>query len=331
MRIAVTGATGNVGTALLRSIAADHDVVALSRRRPPSDVPPYDRVTWMHVDLSEPGAQADLRAAFTGADAVVHLAWLIQPSHNRELMRRTNQDGSRAVFAAAADAGVAQIVHASSLGAYSPATPGQVVDESWPTDGVASSPYSVDKVAAERLLDTYEDRLTVTRIRPTLVLQRDSASEIGRYFLGRLLPTLVRPALLKLAPWPKQLKLQFVHADDVAAAIEVLLTERAGGAFNIAADPIVDRQEFARIFGGVGPALPPQLLRAGASLTWRARLQPTDPGWVDIAVGLPLLDTARLRALGWTPIHRGDDTLKAFVGALSSGQGHAGPLLFPQA
>lgn len=69
MRVAITGATGNVGTALLRALADDDritGVVGLARRLPAHSLP---KVTWVETDV----AVDDLEERFAGADAVVHL------------------------------------------------------------------------------------------------------------------------------------------------------------------------------------------------------------------------------------------------------------------
>jgi nucleoside-diphosphate-sugar epimerase len=331
MRIVITGASGNVGTALLLRLGASgtHQLVGISRR-PPPHAPPYSWAHWECLDIGEDDAPARLRTTFANADAVVHLAWLIQPSHERELMRRTNVRGTAAVVDAALDVGVRHLVHQSSIGAYSPG-PGKTVDESWPTDGVATSTYSVDKAAAERIVSTAERACVVTRVRPALIMQDAAASEITRYFLGPLVPhALLRPSVIRFAPLPDALAFQLVHADDVAAAIELLLTTGAGGAFNVAASPIIDRAVFRSVFGGVGPALPPSVLRATANLTWHARLQPTEPGWIDLAAQVPKLDSGRLAGLGWRPAHPATDVLGRFIDALARGAGRPGPLLRPR-
>jgi UDP-glucose 4-epimerase len=330
VRIVITGASGNVGTALLRRLArsGEHWLVGLSRRKPP-DAPPYDAAAWVTADLGDSGVGATLREAFRGADAVVHLAWALQPQRQPEILRRVNRGGTAAVVDAAVAAGVPQLVHQSSIGAYAPG-PGCTVDESWPTTGVPTSIYSQDKAAAERIVDRAEGRLTVTRVRPALVFQDDAASEIARYFLGPLLPrAAVRPGLLRFAPFSDALAFQVVHADDLAAALELLLRTRAAGAFNVAASPVIDRAAFREIFGGVGPPVPPAALRAVASATWHARLQPTEPGWLDLAAQVPQLDTGRLEALGWLPLRDARAVLAHFVDALSRGAGHTGPLLHP--
>jgi nucleoside-diphosphate-sugar epimerase len=224
---------------------------------------------------------------------------------------------------------VPHLVHQSSVGAYAPA-PGCTVDETWATTGVPSSVYSVDKAACERIVDAAEGRLLVSRMRPALIFQEAAASEVARYFLGPFIPrALVRPSLLRFAPLPDSLAFQVVAADDVAAAIELVLTTRAEGAFNVAAAPVIDRDALRAVFGGVGPPVPPRVLRAAAAAAWRARVVPTEPGWVDLAAQVPCLDTSRLTSLGWQPQHDARAVLSAFAAAIRRKSGHRGPLLYP--
>ena len=82
MRIVVTGLSGNLGTALLRRLGAEggHDITGISRRPPQGE--PYQLARWVALDLAQEGAEQRLREVFAGADAVVHLAWGFQPSHD---------------------------------------------------------------------------------------------------------------------------------------------------------------------------------------------------------------------------------------------------------
>src|SRR4051795_4732851 len=176
MKIVVTGATGNVGTSVVRALGADErvrEIVGLPRRLPDWRPP---RARWVSVDVE----RDPLDGVFEDADAVIHLAWLIQPSRDGAELERVNVEGSRKVFAAAARAGAA-IVHASSIGVYSPGPKDRAVDESWPRDGIASSFYSRHKVACERMLDTIEAShppLRVVRLRPALIFKREACPEI---------------------------------------------------------------------------------------------------------------------------------------------------------
>ncbi|MEU4741735.1 NAD-dependent epimerase/dehydratase family protein [Actinosynnema sp. NPDC023658] len=325
MRIVVTGATGNLGTALLRRLADEPGTTAHGiSRRPPRDEPPYD-IAWTPVDLSRDGAEEPLTEVFRDADAVVHLAWRIQPGHDERALYRANVAGSDRVFTAAVKAGVPHLVHMSSVGAYSPAAKDRTVDETWPTDGLPNSYYSRHKAAVEHLLDRVErdhPGLTVTRVRPGLVLQPEAAAEIKRYFLGPLVPHALFKARLPILPLPRAMVLQFVHADDVADAVARILTTKAEGAFNLVSDPVVTPQVLAEVMGARHVPIPPAVLRTAARVTWRLRLQPTSHGWVDLALTAPLLDaTKAFSRLGWAPRHNSRDTLRQLLDGLGRKEG----------
>lgn len=338
--VAVTGASGNLGTALLRRLTDPDGGVAevrgLARRRPPGTAP-YDGVRWHLADLGEPAAEAEIAEFVDGADAVVHLAWAIQPGRRPDDLRRVNVEGTRRVVRAAAAAGVAHVVHLSSLGAYAPGAIGQKVTEDWPTTGIPSAQYSRDKSEAERVVREIAARsrdLTLTVVRPTLVLQPDAGSEIGRYFLGPLVfgaARLLPGSVARLLPLPlPALSVAFVHADDVADALVRILQRRAGGPFNLAADPLMDADALARALGTWRVPVPAFALRTAVQTAFTAHLIPTEPGWVDIGLRAPALDTSRARRLlDWTPRHRGDEVLARFVEALGRGEGGEGPLLRP--
>jgi nucleoside-diphosphate-sugar epimerase len=338
--VAVTGASGNVGTALLRRLTDPAlgvaEVRGLARRNPPA-VAPYDRVHWTHTDLGERVSAQDLAAFVNGADAVVHLAWAIQPGRKPDELHRVNVDGTRRVVRAAVEAGVPHVVHVSSLGAYAPGARDRRVGEDWPTTGVPSSQYSRDKSEAERVVREVAGRPggpTLSIVRPTLVLQPEAASEIGRYFLGPLLLAalrLVPSTLVRVSPLPlPDLWLQFVHADDVGDAITSMLQRRTGGPFNLAAEPLMDAGDIARALGTHRVPVPRALLRPALQAAFLAHLVPTEPGWLDLGTLAPALDATRARTLlDWRPRHTGEEMLPQFVDALLSGSGASGPLLRP--
>ena len=75
MRIVITGASGNVGTALLGRLGdhSDHELIGVVRR-PPAPTGVYRRVRWHRLDLADPDASDQLRPIVTGADAVIAAA-----------------------------------------------------------------------------------------------------------------------------------------------------------------------------------------------------------------------------------------------------------------
>lgn len=327
MRIAVTGATGNVGTAVVRRLLVDgHEVVGVVRRPPETG---SDGVTWARADLSRDADRELLTAAFRGADAVVHLVWGFQPSHRIDYLEDVGVGGTRRVLDAVAAAGVRHLVHQSSIGAYSPRLDKQPVAEDWPTQGIHASPYSRHKAAAERLLDGFEQDtdVVVARTRPGIIGQESAGSAQLRYFLPTLVPAGVL-AHVPLLPLDRRLTLQVVHADDVADAIVRIVVDRMAGAFNLVAEPLLDRAAIASALGARPVHVPMAVLRAAADLSWRAHLQPVDPGWVDLATGVPVLDATRARTeLGWAPRHTSREVLAEMVRGMSTSAHGATPVL----
>jgi nucleoside-diphosphate-sugar epimerase len=332
MRVVVTGATGNVGTSVVRALADDPavtSVLGLARRRPELELA---KTTWAAADV----ADDDLSGHFRGADVVVHLAWLIQPSHDPFAMWRTNVVGTERVLAAASAAGVGALVCASSVGAYSPGPKDRQVDETWPTHGITTSTYSRDKAYQERLLDLYErdhPGVRVVRLRPALTFKRIAASEIRRLFLGPLVPgSLARAGNIPVVPRVKRLRTQAVHTDDVGQAYRLAVVGDARGPFNLAADPVLDADSVAALLDARPVPVPAGLLKAAAAATWRLRLQPVSPGWLDLALRSPLLDAGRARAeLGWSPRHSATQALEELLAGLREGAGADTPPLDPDA
>ncbi|MDP9377966.1 MAG: NAD-dependent epimerase/dehydratase family protein [Actinomycetota bacterium] len=331
MRVVVTGATGNVGTSLLAALAQDADVeevVGIARRVPRWSV---EKATFRRADV----ARTELEPLFAGADAVVHLAWAIQPARDQKLMHDINVRGSERVFTAAAAAGVKTLVYASSIGAYSPGPKESTVREDWPTGGITTSFYSRHKATVERLLDNTEARhphMRVVRLRPALIFKRESATGIRRLFAGPLLPSpLVRPDAIRVVPSHPRLRVQAVHADDVAEAYRrAVRNESARGAFNIAADPVLDGPELARLLNARSVPVPAAVLRRGAQLSFKLRLQPTPEGWVDMALLTPLLDATRARnELGWSPRYTAGEALLELLEGMGQGAGMPTPPLDP--
>lgn len=326
MRVVVVGATGNVGTSLLEALGRDdtiESVLGLARRRAAAA---YAKTEFAVADVT----RDDLVPHFRGADCVVHLAWLIQPSRDQKVLWATNVEGSSRVFAAVAAAGVPALVVASSIGVYS-AGPKQRVDESWPREGIATSWYARQKAELERRLDRFEAEhsVRVVRLRPALIMKRDSAEEVRRLFVGPFFPSpLAKPGRLPVFPHVPGAVVQLLHSLDAGEAYRLAVTRDVRGAFNVAAEPELDGSRIADSIGARAVTVPAGVARTLAAATWRARLQPTSPDWLDLAVGVPLLDCTRAREeLGWRPTRDGMQTIHELLAGLASRAGGRTPPL----
>ena len=289
MRIVVTGATGNVGTSL----------VAAARRRPgrrrrrrgrpaPADVVPAEGGLGRGRRGGRRPRAHRRRCRRRGPPVVA------DPAGARPRVRcgpRTSS-GTRRLADAVARTGVPALVAASSVGAYSPAAAGQVVDESWPTDGTPESTYSWQKALEERTLDVLAERrpaCRVVRVRPALIFKRDSACHVRNLFVGHLVPLGLLPVeAVARAVAHLPLSFQVVHAHDVATAIHRCLLTEVRGAFNLAAPGVLGRAIAAR------PAA-----RRGGQATRRCRLE--GPA----GAGRPRL--AHARRVGAADVHRAGD------------------------
>jgi nucleoside-diphosphate-sugar epimerase len=334
MKIVVTGASGNVGTAVVRALSADERVetiTGIARRAPEWDVP---KLRWVTTDLGADDPDA-LDGVISGADAVIHLAWLFQPARDPLVTWRTNVLGSLRVFESVARNAVPALVHASSVGAYSPGPKDRRVDESWPAHGWPDAAYTREKAYLERALDAFEARhpqVRVVRMRPAFLFQRASASEQRRLFAGPLLPNkLVRPGLIPVVPDLPGLRMQVLHTDDAAEAYRLAVLGDARGAFNLAADPVVDAGLLAELLGARVVRLPAWPVRAAVAAAWRLHLSPAAPGLFDAVLHMPLMDSARAHTeLGWTPRHDAADVLAEFLAGLRDGAGLPTPPLAPE-
>jgi nucleoside-diphosphate-sugar epimerase len=328
MKLVITGATGNVGTSLLAALRTDttfDEIVGISRRPAGLDEP---RVRFVTADI----ARDDLDEHLRGADAVVHLAWLIQPSRDDRMLHAVNVEGSRRVFDAAARAGVRTLVHASSVGTYAPGPKDRAVDESWPATGIPTLFYSRHKAECERMLDELErerPQMNIARLRPALIFKREAATEIRRLFAGPFVPgALVRRELIPVVPDVPGLRFQAVHSLDIGEAYRLAVTSGARGAFNIAAEPVIDPSVLADMLGARRMPLQGRVLRTAADATWRLHLQPSPAGWIDLALGVPIMDTTRARTeLGWSERHSATEALEELLAGIRDGADYPTPPL----
>ncbi|MEW6472220.1 MAG: NAD-dependent epimerase/dehydratase family protein [Actinomycetota bacterium] len=332
MRVVITGATGNVGTSLVEALSRDpavESIVGVARRRPEWLVP---KTTWVEADVG----RDDLDPIVEGADAVVHLAWLFQPTHDPLITWRANALGSIRLFESVGRARVPTLVHASSVGAYSPAEGAGPVDETWPTHALPTAAYGREKSYVERALDGFEAQhpgCRVVRLRPGFIFKRESASEQRRLFAGPLLPSFLgRPSFIPVVPALPGLQFQALHTEDAAEAYRLALLRDMRGAFNVAADPVLDPEVLGHLLDARPVPVPVTAARAVMAAAWHLHLIPAEPALLDLALSLPVMDTTRARTeLGWTPRHTATEAISEFLAGLAANAGMPTPPLDPAA
>jgi UDP-glucose 4-epimerase len=199
-------------------------------------------------------------------------------------------------------------------------------------DGIPTLSYSWQKAEVERRLDHFESQnpdIRVVRFRPVSAFKRESAEGLRRIFGGSFFPSFQAwPEFINLVPEIKGLRFQVVHSYEVGEAYRLALLHDVPGAFNLAADRVLDAQEVGRVLNTRPVPVPVQLGRAGARLSWQLRLQPMVEAWLDLALSSPIMDTSRAwQELRWMPQRSAEDTVLDLLAGLREGAGLDTPTL----
>lgn len=159
----------------------------------------------------------------------------------------------------------------------------------------------------ERIIDDFSARhpdVVVSRFRPTVVVQREAAWLLKSLYLGPFVPRIaieaLRRRLLPVIPLPAGLQLQFVHADDVGAAVVEMVRRRVHGSYNLASD-VLDVDAVAGLVGARAVAVDSGLARKVVAALSASRLLALTPGWYDVATATTVMDTSKARRdLDWS-------------------------------
>src|SRR5262252_4001764 len=294
MRVVVTGGSGQLGSRVLRRLAEEPTVEAITSidLRPPMVASP--KILAVPGDVRDP----DVGRRLADHDALVHLAFVVAKACPRPEMDDINVNGSANVFAAAARAGIRRIVYSSSIAAYGvvPGHPEPITEDTARVfqPGFA---YSANKFQVEALLDEFgraHPDFAVARLRPAILVGHDMDHSLGDGLRRRRLFD------TNGAPLP------VVWDEDVADAVALCLLGGARGAFNVSADELLPARELARRTGLRAVRVPRWLVRRAATILPRlARLglgRAMDPGWLDSAAVRMIISSERAkRELGWKP------------------------------
>lgn len=320
LTVAVTGATGTVGPALLTRLAEEAQVgpIVLAGRRRPKALPVAADIELRTVDLRD---RAAVGRALEGTDVVVHAAYALYGVASREAdLFATNVEGTLNVARAAAVGGVERLVYTSSSAVYGfHGDNPQPLDEKAPIRASRHHFYGRHKAQAELLVrDVLADSQTEAYVfRPCGIAGPHAAGgalSVVPAAAVRLARTGVvaaaRAGFRPVAPAPP-VPLQFVHEDDVAQAlVRAALGRGAAGTYNLAGEGAPDGSEVLRLLGIRELPLPRRVVRG--ALRTVASVPPVVPalGWSEAGTEPLILSTKKARSqLGWRPRYTSRDAL----------------------
>jgi UDP-glucose 4-epimerase len=309
-RVAITGIASFLGGRLLRRLVAERGgdaVVAVDVAAPPSSLP----VRHHEVDLTEPAADQRLLDVFREehVDTVVHLAFLTSPRRDASYAHELESIGTLGVLAAAAAAGVGQVLQRSFTAVYGAG--GQnpcFLTEDRPLPSASGLAWLRDKLEAEQHAASFARRFPEMRI---AVLRYAPVFGPGVHnFYTRLFDHRLVPVLMGYDPL-----VQLLHPDDALLATEAALARAPRGVFNVVPARPVALLTALHLAGKVPLPVPHPLAYAGADLLWSSGLGEAPGGFVDFARFLFLGDGEKARRdLGFTARRSSQEALRDYLG-----------------
>jgi UDP-glucose 4-epimerase len=304
VRYVITGGSGYIGSRLVDHLSRRQDVerIVICDLQPPKHYKP--KTEFERLDVRDREAVRGVLER-SDADALVHLAFILNPSHDEELMYDIDVNGTHNVLEAASLAGTQQVLVTSSSTAYGafPDNP-EPINEEHPVRGVASFSYARDKTESDRLCQLWAlehpDR-TMTIVRPCIVFGPSVDNYLVRLFTQA-----------PFTPDAGQLdnKIQFIHEDDVVEAIIHLLRGRHAGPYNAAGDGLMTVRECAELVGTPIRRMPMAAYRMLGKAFWGLRIGEAPPGQIEFAIHPWIVSADKLKGTGWTPRHTTRETFE---------------------
>ena len=295
-RVVVTGAHGSVGRRVVARLAQQPAVAVVAIDKEAAAAP-YTSVTTKQVDL----ADADLTALFSGADSVVHLASTVTVGTLNPAEVELEAALLHRVLDALGTAGVPHLVVMSSAMVYGAWRDNPVpITEDAPVRPNPDFDWALQRHRLEQLAQQWglAPGRSVTVLRPAAVVAEDR--------LGQLANTL-RAARSGVAA-EGDAPVQYLHADDLAAAVVTAVNVGYDGILNVAPDGWIPPDTLADL-EGPRPRLrvPSHLARILSALRWRWGLAPTPPGVVPYTTNPWVVANDRLRSLGWRAAYSNEE------------------------
>ncbi|MBI2619297.1 MAG: NAD-dependent epimerase/dehydratase family protein [Ignavibacteriales bacterium] len=303
--LAITGASGYLGQGLLGRLRGErlfHRVIGLDIRPPV----PTEGMEFIKMDVRDPGLSNVFKKE--SVSHVVHLAFVVNPTHNPRLEHDVDVGGTRNVLQACETAPVRKLVIASSIAAYGWHADNPLpIPESHPLRGNGDFHYSMNKAIVEGLITDFSSthpgcNVVVLRI----------CNVLGRHVHNAISAGLEAPMILGIRR--RDPFLAFTHEEDMNEILFQSLVKPVRGAFNVAGEGMVRLSEMARIARRKFVRFPEYLARALLNGLFALRLAPFGGGQLGFVTHSCVPDITKLkREFGYIPRFSSRETFCEFV------------------
>ena len=306
MRYLITGGSGYIGGRLIDELSGreETELIVNVDVRPPTRR--WPKTEFVKGDVRDRVAIKSLLERHE-IDALVHLAFILNPIRDEAMMYDVDVNGTQAVLQAASDAGVEQVMVTSSVAAYGafPDNP-KPIAEDWPVRGAPDFSYAKDKADADRICQLWaleHPDAVMTIVRPAMVF----GPNVDNWFVRAFENNPFMPLLDGVDE-----EFQLVHEDDVVSALIALLDGKHGGAFNLAGDGVLTWGRAAELLGKKTRRISLKNMKRFNWLMWRLHVPRTEapPGNLNFLRYPWVLSTEKLKTTAdWQPQY---DTLETF-------------------
>lgn len=298
MKLAITGVSGYLGKTALERLEGEPaitDIIGLDVTAPRFSSP---KLRFTRMDIRSPGIAGFLKNA--EVDSVLHLAWVFNPMHDRRHMYDVNVNGTLNLMKACRQAGVRHIVIMGSTTCYGAhADNPEWLEEDHPLRGNPDFPYARHKVIVEKFCDDFVREhldIVVTRLRTCIVLGKNVDNFISRLIFIRGF----RHALVRGHNPP----IQFLHEDDLARLLALVLLKRPHGPYNVVPDDSLPVRRIAEIARNPFSEYRYWAIRPLMASLWSLRLLPAPATYLPFVMYRWTASNARIkRELGWQPAY----------------------------
>jgi UDP-glucose 4-epimerase len=307
LRLFITGVSGYLGMVVLRTLEDDasiESIVGVDLCLPAVSSP---KLEFHAMDVRD---HAGIREAMRGCDATLHMAYIFDEIRDKEKTHDINVNGSKNVFHACLDTGTPWLIQVSSMAAFGahPDNPFPLSEDDYPR-GDHRCYYSYGKAEIEHYLfrlGQQHPELGITILRPCIIVGESMDNTVS-WLMSRKLGLSLRGS---------DPHTQYIHEDDLAAAIQLVLRHEARGIYHVTSDDTISFDEMVRLAGMIAPAVPPDLLCSIADISYRLGFSPISSHWINLFRHSMVGSNERIkRELGWRPTYTSKELFRLVLEA----------------
>ncbi len=285
MNIAITGSNGYVGNFLAEHLSGKgHKVTGIDLASMPRQRE-YKNFTFERCDIRDK-AKIEGILARDKVTHVIHLAFLMDPQHDRGFEYDADVNGSKSIFDAAVKAKAKKFIHFSSASAYG----GFKDNKPWITEDQPLRPRDWAYAQHKKIAEEYYN----SNNKKTKLVQFRMCTAVGPsyYKPGGVVATLVK-APVSIALDGKDTELQFIHEDDVKRLTELVLNDsKIEGTYNLSPDSYATTKQL--VPNKILIPIPKLLFKAIISLLWNLRIISVSPTSVNLVAHGIVISTKKL-------------------------------------